>query len=66
MTDNQLKLEVLRLAIDVARETMFARRTEVENAWSHRIVEAPYPKLPTIDINEIVNTYNTLMGAVGR
>lgn len=64
MTDNQLKLEMLKLAIDMARETMFARRTEVENAWSHRIVEAPYPKLPTIDTAEVVKNFAILMEAI--
>lgn len=64
MTDNQLKLEMLKLAIDMARETMFARRTEVENAWSHRIVEAPYPKLPTIDAEEVVKNFAILMEAI--
>lgn len=66
MTDNQLKLEILKLAIDVAKETMFARRAEVENAWSHRVVEAPYPKLPTVDTKEVVKTYDVFMKAVGR
>ena len=66
MTDNQLKLEVLRLALDIARETMYARRTEVENAWQHRVTETPFPKLPTLDLEEAVITYNTLMGAVRK
>lgn len=64
MTDNQLKLEVLRLALDTARETMYARRTEVENAWQHRVAETPFPKLPTLDLGEVVTVYQTLMGAV--
>ena len=66
MTDNQLKLEALKLAIDMARETMFARRTEVENAWSHRVMEVSYPKLPTIDTEEVVKNFAILMQALGR
>ena len=66
MTDNGLKLEILKLAFDTARETMYARRTEVENAWQHRVMEVPYPKLPIIDTEEVVNIYNTLMGAVRK
>ena len=66
MTDNQLKLEVLRLALDTARETMYARRTEVENGWSHRVAETPFPKLPTLDLAEAVTTYKTLMGAMNK
>ena len=66
MTDNQLKLEILRLALDAARETMYARRTEAENAWSHRVVEAPFPKLPTLDLGEAVTAYQTLMEAIRK
>jgi hypothetical protein len=64
MTDNQLKLEVLRMALDTARETMYARRTEVENGWAHRVTETPYPRLPTLDLGEVVTVYQTLIGAV--
>ena len=66
MTDNQLKLEVLRLALDTARETMYARRTEMENGWQHRVTEMPFPKLPSLDLGEAVTTYNVLMEAVRK
>lgn len=65
MTDNQLKIELLKLAIDVARETMFAKRTVIENRWQTRTAEEPFPDVPGIDHKEIVKVYNTLMKAVG-
>lgn len=66
MTDNQLKLEVLRMASEFSRETMYARRTELENAWQHRVTETPYPKLPTVDLTETVNAYHVLMEAIRK
>jgi len=66
MTDNQLKLEVLKLAINITTETVYARRLEVENGWQHRTAEVPFPKLPTLDLGEAVTTYKILMGAMDK
>ena len=64
MTDNQLKLEVLKLAIDGAREAMFAERIVLENRWQARTTEEAFPELPGIDVGKIVAAYEALMGAL--
>ena len=64
MTDNQLKLEVLRMASEFARETMYATRMSLENAWNHRVTETPFPKLPGVDVGETIKIYHKLMNAV--
>ena len=67
MTDNELKLKVLEMAMDVARENMFAKRQTVENRWQHsQLTPTQYPDLPTIDMNDVFHSYNFMMGAISK
>jgi hypothetical protein len=65
MTDNELKFKVLDMAMDVARENMFAKRQTVENRWQHA-PGSPYPDLPTIDMNDVFHAYNFMMDAISK
>jgi len=63
MTDNELKFKVLEMAMDVARENMFAKRQTVENRWQ-QLSGTKYPDLPTIDMNDVFNAYNLMMDTI--
>ena len=64
MTDNELKTELLRVAVDIARENMFAKRTSAENRYERRMEESPYPDLPGLNLDEIILNYDALIKVV--
>ena len=69
MTDNELKFKVLEMAMDVARENMFAKRQTVENRWQHsrpQLAPTQYPDLPTIDMNDVFHAYNSMMDTISK
>jgi hypothetical protein len=66
MNDNELKLQVLEVAVDIARENMFARRMTQENRFERRTLGGEYPELVGLQIAEIVENYHTLMNAFGN
>lgn len=67
MTDNELKFKVLEMAMDVARDNMFAKRQTVENRWQHsQLTPTQYPNLPEIEVDTAILIYVRLMDAINK
>lgn len=64
MTDNQFKIEVLKMALEIARETMYNSRAVIEGRWERRTTEEEFPELPSLSVQEVVNNYRTIMNNV--
>ena len=64
MTDNELKLEVLKVSLDLARENTFSKRGALVSKWESRTEEAPYPDLPQISLDEVVLNYVQFMSVI--
>lgn len=64
MTDNELKVEALRVAVEIARESMFARRITAENRWESRSMTSgiqSFPDLPGIELDEVIKNYTAIV-----
>lgn len=65
MTDNELKVEAMRLAMDIARENMFAKRQTLESRWESRTTAEVYPDLPGTNVEEVLLNYTLIAKALG-
>lgn len=64
MTSNEVNLEVLRLAIDIARDNAYARRGAAMEQWERRTDEQPAPGPAVIDIEEVKQLYHEFQDLV--
>jgi len=60
MSEN-VKLTLMNIALDIARETMFAKRQYEENTWEQSERKGDYPSIPSIDIKELTAVYDILV-----
>ena len=67
MTDNALKLKVLEMAMDVARDNMFNKRNTIENRWNRSELSGiPFPDLPDVEVDTAILIYVRLMDTIKK
>jgi hypothetical protein len=64
MTDNELKIEVMKFALDIARESMYTKRGNLENEYERRTEDRTHYVLPSIDVGEVTSVYKTLLHCI--
>jgi hypothetical protein len=65
MTDNELKIEVMKFALDIARESMYTKRGNLENEYERRTEDKTLYVLPSIDVDEVTSVYKKLLYSIG-
>ena len=65
MTDNELKIEVMKFALDIARESMYTKRVNLENEYERRTEDKTLYVLPSIDVDEVTAVYKKLLYSIG-
>jgi hypothetical protein len=65
MTDNELKIEVMKFALDIARESMYTKRGNLENEYERRTEDKTLYVLPSIDVDEVTAVYKKLSCSIG-
>lgn len=64
MTSDEMNLEVLKLALDIARDNIYARRAVVKDQWERRTGEQSVPGPFVIDTKEVEQVYHVLRDLV--
>ena len=65
MTDNELKIEVMKFSLDIARESMYTKRCNLENEYERRTEDKTLYVLPSIDVDEVTAVYKKLLYSIG-
>lgn len=66
MNPFEIRLELLKLAQQIENERVMSERIRLENDWHTFSNKSPFPIIPTVSVEDVIKTAETLNAFVSK